>query len=302
MNLQYLRYFQVLSKWEHFTKAAEELGIAQSSLSHAVHSLENELGVYLFEKQGRNVVLTTEGRCFSQYVKRALEILDEGIEKTQNAGSEYEPVRIGYVSAVHQWLLEKISKNCHKERYKRFRFSLGSGQTYSLLENLKRKKYDIVFCTDPVKNKEYTSVPVEKRKIVLIVPENHFLAGRDLVAPSELKDVPLILHTQDTGTREAAESILRAGNVEHPLICQEAADDRDVVSLVKLGMGAAFIFASDDIKSEGICAIPLECDYDYRYICLVYAASEKRPEVLALIHMFLQEQSAVSMEEQKNDI
>lgn len=168
------------------------------------------------------------------------------------------------------------------------RFSLGSGQTQSLLEDLQRKKYDLVFCTDPVKNKDYISVPVVKHKIVLIVPENHFLAERDSVTPSGLKDVPLILHTQDTGTREAAESILRAGNVEHPWICQEAADDRDVVSLVKLGMGVAFIFASEDIQCEGVRAIPLECDYDYRYICLVYAKNEKRPEVLAFIHMFLQ--------------
>ena len=289
MNLQYLRYFQVLSKWEHFTKAAEELGIAQSSLSHAVHSLENELGVYLFEKQGRNVVLTPEGKCFSEYAKRALELLDEGIEKTRNMCSEAEPVKIGYVSAIHQWLMDRISSNCHKEIYRKLRFSLGSGQTRILLEDLQKKKYDLIFCTDPVKHKDYISVPVVKHKIVLIVPENHFLAKRDSVAPSELKDVPLILHTQDTGTREAAESILRAGNVEHPCICQEAADDRDIVSLVKLGMGAAFIFASEDIQCEGIRAIPLECDYDYRYICLVYARNEKRPEVLAVIHMLLQD-------------
>ena len=50
MNLNYLRYFRVLAKMEHYTKAADELAITQPSLSHAMSTLEKELGTYLFEK------------------------------------------------------------------------------------------------------------------------------------------------------------------------------------------------------------------------------------------------------------
>ena len=58
MNLYHLRYFVTLAHLEHYTKAAEILAITQPSLSHAIASLEKELGVKLFEKEGRNVVLT----------------------------------------------------------------------------------------------------------------------------------------------------------------------------------------------------------------------------------------------------
>ena len=62
MNLYHLRYFATLAHLEHYTKAAEILAITQPSLSHAIASLEKELGVKLFEKEGRNVALTKCGQ------------------------------------------------------------------------------------------------------------------------------------------------------------------------------------------------------------------------------------------------
>ena len=64
MNLNQLQYFVTLAHMEHYTRAAEKLSITQPSLIHAISSLENELGTYLFEKKGRNVVLTKYGRLF----------------------------------------------------------------------------------------------------------------------------------------------------------------------------------------------------------------------------------------------
>ena len=61
MNLNQLYYFSKLAEVEHYTKAAEALDISQPSLSHAIGSLEKELGTKLFEKQGRNVALTKYG-------------------------------------------------------------------------------------------------------------------------------------------------------------------------------------------------------------------------------------------------
>lgn len=64
MNLFYLKYFVELAHVRHYTKAAQNLCITQPSLSHAIAQLENELGVPLFEKNGRNTTLTRFGREF----------------------------------------------------------------------------------------------------------------------------------------------------------------------------------------------------------------------------------------------
>ena len=65
MNLSYIRYFVTLAHVRHYTKAAEQLCITQPSLSHAVTQLEKELGIPLFEKNGRNTTLTQFGEEFS---------------------------------------------------------------------------------------------------------------------------------------------------------------------------------------------------------------------------------------------
>ncbi|MBQ4163525.1 MAG: LysR family transcriptional regulator, partial [Turicibacter sp.] len=62
MNLNHLHYFRVLANLEHYTKAAKQLSITQPSLSHAISLLEKDLGTQLFEKHGRNIRLTKNGR------------------------------------------------------------------------------------------------------------------------------------------------------------------------------------------------------------------------------------------------
>ena len=86
MNLYHLRYFATLAHLEHYTKAAEILAITQPSLSHAIASLEKELGVKLFEKEGRNVALTKCGQAFLIDVEQALDMIDSSVNKLQMTG------------------------------------------------------------------------------------------------------------------------------------------------------------------------------------------------------------------------
>ena len=85
MNYNYLRYFSVLAQVEHYTLAAARLGISQPSLSSAIHHLETELGgVKLFEKIGRNIRLTEEGRYYQEKVDAALRELHTASEGEAN--------------------------------------------------------------------------------------------------------------------------------------------------------------------------------------------------------------------------
>ena len=64
MNLNQLRYFCVLAETEHYTKAAEQLAITQPTLTHSIKGLEQELGIALFDKQGRNIRINQYGKFF----------------------------------------------------------------------------------------------------------------------------------------------------------------------------------------------------------------------------------------------
>ena len=76
MELQQLRYFAIAAKYQHITRAANELHVAQPAVSGTIKRLENELGVSLFEKNGRNIALTREGELFYGKIKKILNELD----------------------------------------------------------------------------------------------------------------------------------------------------------------------------------------------------------------------------------
>ena len=81
MNTDYLRYFSTLAELQHYGKAAKELNISQPGLSHAIHSLEKDYGLPLFEKTGRNVRLSPYGLEIKKYIDVILNNLDE-LEQT----------------------------------------------------------------------------------------------------------------------------------------------------------------------------------------------------------------------------
>ncbi len=68
MNLHHLQFFQELARTQHMSKAAENLGISQPSLSYAINKLEQELGVPLVEPDGRNIKLTAFGKTYLNYI------------------------------------------------------------------------------------------------------------------------------------------------------------------------------------------------------------------------------------------
>lgn len=102
MNLLHLRYFAKLAQTLHYTRAAEHLCIAQPSLSHAISQMEAELGVPLFEKVGKSIVLTHYGEQFLACAQQTLMTLDNGVDcpsacgtrrRTDSSGASLYPGR-----------------------------------------------------------------------------------------------------------------------------------------------------------------------------------------------------------------
>ena len=90
MELQQLRYFAIAAKYQHITRAANELHVAQPAVSGTIKRLENELGVSLFEKNGRNIALTREGELFYGKIKKILNELDHLPEVLRNEKNRRE--------------------------------------------------------------------------------------------------------------------------------------------------------------------------------------------------------------------
>jgi LysR family transcriptional regulator, transcription activator of glutamate synthase operon len=93
MEMRQLKYFLAVAESEHVTQASEALHVAQSAISRQISNLENELGVQLFIRQGRNVKLTPIGRNFKKHIEKAMQELDKAVVEVQ----EYLDPEVGEV-------------------------------------------------------------------------------------------------------------------------------------------------------------------------------------------------------------
>src|SRR5688572_28405026 len=95
MDLQTLRSFQVVARLEHISRAAEDLHVSQPSLSRTIRNLENEIGVPLFDRQGRRIRLIRFGAAFLRRVDRGLGELDDARrELADAAGLEHGSISV----------------------------------------------------------------------------------------------------------------------------------------------------------------------------------------------------------------
>ena len=128
MNLNHLLYFRTLAQYEHYHKASEVLHITQPSLSNAIHHLEEDLGVALFEKRGRGVRLTEQGARYLEYVNSAFHDLDLGAQSLTYEQIEGDAaLNLGVVLSVVQDHLPVWIRKFQERTGKRIFYSCRNG-------------------------------------------------------------------------------------------------------------------------------------------------------------------------------
>lgn len=239
MNLYHLRYFVTLAHLEHYTKASKELMITQPSLSHAISSLEEELGVPLFEKDGRNIVLTKSGRMFLEDVEKSLKMLDEGIKNMKMTSTGEGRIDVAFLRTLGSDYIPRVIHDFMElHREKEIEFHFHTGLSVDLIQGLKDKKYDIAFCSKLDSEPQIEFIPMAKQDLVMIVPLDHPLAARDSVELIETIPYPQIVFSKKSGLRPVIEGLFRQIGAR-PDVAYEVEEDEVVAGLVANGFGIA---------------------------------------------------------------
>src|ERR1700684_4270930 len=124
MELQQLKYFREVAKREHVTRTAEKLFVSQSAISRAVTQLEGELGVPLFYRQGRAVVLSPYGRLFLEHVIRAFNVLESGKRSpSEQSGAETGTISLGFLNSLGVEMVPHLIKE-YRQRHPKVQFTL----------------------------------------------------------------------------------------------------------------------------------------------------------------------------------
>lgn len=240
MNLNHLQYFVKLAHIEHYTKAAKELSITQPSLSHAISSLEEELGTKLFEKQGRNVILTKYGKIFLKYVEKSLEYLQEGVDKTKALTCATSGlIDLGYIYTLEaEFIPTIVRKFLTEHKDKNFGFTFSSSNTKNIIEGLKNEKYDIGFCSKVENEHNIEFIKIKQEELVVVVPKDHELSKYKEIDLAKTVDFKYIAFTKTSGLRTVIDDLFKQINKKQQ-ISYEVENDSSMAGLVAEGFGIA---------------------------------------------------------------
>lgn len=259
MNLYHLRYFVTLAKFQHYGKAAEELAITQPSLSYAISSLEKELQLRLFEKKGRNVVLTKFGHSFLIDVEQSLEILDKSIENAHqlsqsNGGIDIAFLRVLGTSFVPQRLRGFLE--AHPDKDIHFHLTNATGMSTDIIAGIKEGKYDVGFCSKSEQEHSIEFIPVTKQELILIVPLGHPLAVYDSIDLADTLEYPYIFFSKRSGLHSVIAQLFQKINAT-PNIIYEIEEDQVVAGLVASKFGIAVVPDLDILSTMDIKKIQI---------------------------------------------
>jgi DNA-binding transcriptional LysR family regulator len=237
MELLQLKYFQCVARLEHMTKAAEQLQIAQPSLSKTIARLEEDIGVPLFDRRGRQVRLNAYGRIFLERIDRAFMELTEAQREIRDlAGLNQGTITLSV--SVPRILPELLGAFFAEYPDVRLRQVLQS--TSAMMRDLENGEVDLCISSVPIMGPDIVWQPLMTEEIFLIVPPHHELANRDSVCLREVSHLPFISMNEGFGFRDLTDGFCRqAGFV--PYIAFEG-DQPDVIGgLVQQGLGIAFV-------------------------------------------------------------
>jgi len=258
MELRHLRYFVALADCRSFTRAAERSHVTQSTLSHQIRQLEDEIGQPLFDRIGRKVVTTEAGELFFAFASRALREVDQGIAMLRPGGGDLTgQVRIGATHTFNIGLIPECVA-LFLARHPTVQIRVEELAAEQIVARLRAGELDIGIAYRPGGPTDLWFEPLYNEEMVLVVADTHPLAGRKRIRMVELHQQRLVLLPGYFATRTLLDECFLASGAE-PIVVAEMSTIAPMLGLV-LRMPIAAIVAINAVPKamSGLQMIPLE--------------------------------------------
>lgn len=284
MNLSQLYYFRKLAELQHYTKAAKELFITQPTLSGSISSLEQELGVSLFQKAGRNVELTKYGAEFLKYVNASLEQLDKGIAIMKGYSGEGDGgvIDLGCIITLQTEFLPRLLNGYSSVNERKTEFNINQKPSQELLCGIVEGKHDVVFCAfDALYSDKLHQIPVAEQHLVVAMSPSSPLASKPYLTPGDLKGESLITYRDEVPLGKSVKNLLDSFDIDdvryvyedESILAGFAANGSDLA----LMLDTFFPHTMEDIVVKPLYNNELEKRRYCHTIYLVYCDKNYRP-------------------------
>jgi DNA-binding transcriptional LysR family regulator len=242
MEMHQLAYFESVSRHLHFTRAAEELNVAQPSVSQQIRKLEHELGTPLFHRMKRHVTLTEAGTLFLRHTRAILQQLEEArVEVQELSGLRKGTLAVGAPPSVGTHLFPRALA-AFSRKHPGIALTFREGGSRTLLQLLEDGDLDLAVVIQPIRHPALETLPLLEEELLLAVPRTHGLAtGKRRVRLAELESESFVLLREGAyDLRDQTLAACRRAGFE-PRVALDGGEMDSVLRFVAEGLGIAIL-------------------------------------------------------------
>ncbi len=286
MSILKYRIFKEVTTHMSFTKAAVELNLTQSAISHAILSLETEIGFSLFKRISNKIVLTTEGLSILEKIDRIILAEDQLQAQIGSIkGLEQGLIRIGSFSSASTRLLPPII-GLFEKNYPNIALSIHEGSYSEIQSWLASGQIDVGFLVDAYLNENHHTVPFFRDEMIAVLPKGLGYDHQDAFDIQDISLHPFIMPTN--ACNNYLNRILMAYGVT-PHIKYAIELNSTIFAMIEQGLGITMVPESTLFRSKyQLCMLPLR-QSEFRQIHLCSnTIPDKSPAIKAFIETAVQ--------------
>lgn len=243
LNVHEMNVFLVAAETQNFSEAARQLHMTQPAVSMQIQSLEQRLGIHLFERSGRRIHLSEAGEALMP-MARDLVNLSLRVEETMKSlgGEVVGHLKIGCSTTAGKYILPQLVAR-FRRMHPRVHVTVHTAGRDHVIQMLYDGVAHISVVSSQVNSRDIEIQPFFTDRVVLIVPADHPWANRNSVEPHELRDVAFILRDDTAGTRQ----VMEEGLFEHGIhpddlkVVMELGNAEAIEMAVEEGIGVSFV-------------------------------------------------------------
>lgn len=214
MELRQLKTFRAVATLLSFNRAAEVLNYAQSTISAQIRALEEDLGVRLFDRLGKRIVLTEAGELLSQYAQKMLDIEAETLADVKRRNQPQGSLTIRAPQSIGNTYLPRVLGE-FRRRFPRVNFDFHTCAFHSLEHELQTGVTDLAFLlAESIQSASLVAEPLRFEPLLMVSNPGNPLAQKSNVSIKDLADQPIFLAKSDCGYRMAFEQMLTEAKVQ----------------------------------------------------------------------------------------
>lgn len=273
MDLHQLFVFAKVVEHKSFSKAAEDIFLSQSTVSSHIQALERTLNVSLFDRVGREIILTPSGERLYQWALKLLLLKDQAMMDLKEGATELRGmIRIGASSVPGQFMIPKMVKQ-FREQYPNATFHINQASSKNVADKVLNGSVDFGILGEKYENDKLCYIPLLKENLVLITSKQSNIVGPVFI--QDLLNHPFIMRNSDSGTNSLIEKFLKKNKIskDRMNIVAYTENGQSLIQFVLQNIGIAIIseMAAKEYYDRNLLMIHHIHEFDEeRYFYLVY--------------------------------